>query len=59
MVQPGGRIDVIGALTYSTNWRFGRSPAPGTGREFEEPSLLAHFWSLAIEEQFYLGVADT
>ncbi len=45
--------DVIGALTNLANWRFwaaGRSYAS----LFATPSPLLHFWSLAIEEQFYL-----
>ena len=45
--------DVIAALTNLANWRFwaeGRSYAS----LFRTPSPLLHFWSLAIEEQFYL-----
>ncbi|MCB1249465.1 MAG: acyltransferase family protein [Acidimicrobiales bacterium] len=45
--------DTIAALTYTANWRFileGRS----YGQLFAAPSPLQHFWSLAIEEQFYL-----
>ena len=49
----GGRIDVIGALTYSTNWLRLRSGA-GYWSAFGGPSLLDHTWSLAIEEQFYV-----
>lgn len=47
------RGDVLSALGYVANWRFvlsGRSYAA----LFQAPSLLQHFWSLAIEEQFYL-----
>lgn len=36
---------LIGALTWSTNWI-----APST----TQGEALAHFWSLAIEEQFYM-----
>jgi len=53
-VDPYGlKIDVFGALGYSANWRFlfgGRS----YGDLFEQPSPLLHYWSLAVEEQFYL-----
>ena len=49
----GGRIDVIGALTYTTNWLRLRSGA-GYWANFGGPSLLDHTWSLAIEEQFYV-----
>ena len=42
----------LGALTFSTNWVeivAGTSYFAGTS-----PQLFAHFWSLAVEEQFYL-----
>jgi peptidoglycan/LPS O-acetylase OafA/YrhL len=45
--------DVIGALAYVSNWT-----QLGAGRSYfaryEEPSLLEHTWSLAVEEQFYV-----
>ena len=47
--------DVIASLAYVANWRFivsGDAYAAG----FEAPSPLLHYWSLAIEEQFYLVV---
>jgi len=47
------RGDVIAALLYVANWRFiasGQSYAD----LFSAPSLVLQFWSLAIEEQFYL-----
>jgi peptidoglycan/LPS O-acetylase OafA/YrhL len=47
------RTDVVAALGYVANWRFvleGSSYAElGQG-----PSPVQHFWSLAIEEQFYV-----
>jgi peptidoglycan/LPS O-acetylase OafA/YrhL len=46
------RVDVIAALSDVANWRFvvaGQSYAD----LFAEPSPVQHFWSLAIEEQFY------
>lgn len=47
--------DVVASLAYVANWRFiisGDAYAAG----FEAPSPLLHYWSLAIEEQFYLLV---
>jgi peptidoglycan/LPS O-acetylase OafA/YrhL len=45
--------DGMAALFYVSNWRF-----IGLGTEyadlFASPSLVQHFWSLSIEEQFYL-----
>ena len=50
---PGFRVDVLTAVGQVANWRFifsGRSYAD----LFASPSLVQHFWSLAIEEQLYL-----
>lgn len=47
------RADMLSSLGYAANWRFlfaGRSYA----ELFSAPSPLQHFWSLAIEEQFYV-----
>ena len=47
------RVDVLAALGYVANWRLilgGSSYAD----VFASPSPIQHFWSLAIEEQFYL-----
>jgi peptidoglycan/LPS O-acetylase OafA/YrhL len=47
------RWDALAALGQFSNWRFlltGRS----YGDLFRAPSPFLHFWSLAIEEQFYL-----
>jgi peptidoglycan/LPS O-acetylase OafA/YrhL len=47
------RGDVLSAVAYVTNWAFiftDQSYFEFTGR----PSLVAHLWSLAVEEQFYL-----
>ena len=45
--------DVLGALTYSTNWlMILRQESYFEG--FARPPLLRHLWSLAVEEQFYL-----
>ena len=47
------RGDALAALFYVSNWRFiylGTEYAD----MFASPSLVQHFWSLSIEEQFYL-----
>jgi peptidoglycan/LPS O-acetylase OafA/YrhL len=49
------RGDALAALAYVANWRFiaaGDSYAAG----FESPSPFTHFWTLAIEEQFYIAL---
>lgn len=46
------RGDMVAALLYAANWRFfftGQS----YGQLFSAPSPVQHYWSLAIEEQFY------
>jgi peptidoglycan/LPS O-acetylase OafA/YrhL len=50
---PRFRGDVISAVGYVTNWRMAFS---GTdyAANFAMESPVQHFWSLAIEEQFYL-----
>ena len=45
--------DVTAALAYVANWRFLFSNQ-SYGELFAAPSPVLHFWSLAIEEQFYL-----
>jgi peptidoglycan/LPS O-acetylase OafA/YrhL len=47
------RADVLAALAYVANWRqvLGGSSYADL---FTAPSPVQHFWSLAIEEQFYL-----
>jgi peptidoglycan/LPS O-acetylase OafA/YrhL/lysophospholipase L1-like esterase len=47
------RLDMLGALGYAANWRF-YFAGTSYGSLFAAPSPLQHFWSLAIEEQFYL-----
>lgn len=48
----GIRRQVVGALTFSTNWV---EIAAGTSYfDATQPQLFQPFWSLAIEEQFYL-----
>ena len=50
-----GRIggDGLGALFYVANWRFVLGHQSYAAL-FSAPSPVQHFWSLAIEEQFYL-----
>jgi peptidoglycan/LPS O-acetylase OafA/YrhL len=50
------RGDVGAALAYLANWRF-IFDGSVYGAGFEQPSPVLHFWSLAIEEQFYVVVA--
>jgi peptidoglycan/LPS O-acetylase OafA/YrhL len=47
------RGDVIAALAYVANWRF-IATQQSYAQLFRAPSPVLHFWSLAIEEQFYL-----
>lgn len=50
------RGDVVSALAYVANWRF-IFDGDLYGAGFEQPSPVLHYWSLAIEEQFYVVVA--
>ncbi len=45
--------DVLAALAYVANWRFIFADQSYADL-FTAPSPVQHFWSLAIEEQFYL-----
>jgi peptidoglycan/LPS O-acetylase OafA/YrhL len=47
------RADVLGSVGYVANWRFLFSHTSYADL-FSAPSPVQHFWSLAIEEQFYL-----
>jgi peptidoglycan/LPS O-acetylase OafA/YrhL len=47
------RSDVPYALAQVLNWHF-VAQGRGYGTDFVAPSPIEHFWSLAIEEQFYL-----
>jgi peptidoglycan/LPS O-acetylase OafA/YrhL len=47
------RGDIIAGLAQVANWRF-IVDSQSYGELFDEPSPILHFWSLAIEEQFYL-----
>ena len=47
------RWDSLAALTSWANWRFVYDGS-GYWAQFGPPSPLTHFWSLAVEEQFYV-----
>ena len=47
------RADMLAALGQVANWRF-LALGQGYANRFADPSPLQHYWSLAIEEQFYL-----
>ncbi|OMF74613.1 acyltransferase family protein [Paenibacillus glucanolyticus] len=47
------RGEVLGAVTYISNWQF-IYQQQSYFESFGPPSPLGHFWSLAVEEQFYL-----
>ncbi|MGY5345163.1 acyltransferase family protein [Paenibacillus glucanolyticus] len=47
------RGEVLGAVTYISNWQF-IYQQQSYFELFGPPSPLGHFWSLAVEEQFYL-----
>jgi peptidoglycan/LPS O-acetylase OafA/YrhL len=50
---PRFRVDVLAALGYGANWRQASADG-GYADMFADPSPVVHFWSLAIEEQFYV-----
>lgn len=51
-VLVGIKLQVLGALTFASNWF---AIAQGTSYSADlTPQLFANFWSLAVEEQFYL-----
>ncbi|MFG1730590.1 acyltransferase family protein [Paenibacillus sp. 843] len=50
---PALRSEVLGAVTYISNWQF-IFQQQSYFESFGPPSPLGHFWSLAVEEQFYL-----
>ena len=50
---PSLPTDALAALAYVANWRFWQA-GQSYGALFTKPSPLLHFWSLAIEEQFYI-----
>ena len=51
------RGDSIASLLNVANWRFARAGSSYESLFSTTSSPLLHFWSLAIEEQFYIGLA--
>ena len=49
------RGDALASLAYVANWRF-ILEGDSYGAGFESPSPFTHFWTLAIEEQFYIAL---
>jgi peptidoglycan/LPS O-acetylase OafA/YrhL len=49
----GLALDALAAMTWVANWRFVLD-GQDYGDLFALPSPFQHFWSLAVEEQFYL-----
>ena len=47
------RGDMLSSLGYVANWHLWASGV-SYGTLFSQPTPLQHFWSLAVEEQFYL-----
>lgn len=47
------RADALSAVVYVANWRFVLA-GDSYGANFDSPSPFTHFWTLAIEEQFYI-----
>ena len=47
------RADMLASLGYVANWRF-LTAGTSYAQLFSAPTPLQHYWSLAIEEQFYL-----
>ncbi len=47
------RGDALSSLGYVANWRF-IAAGDQYGASFASPSPFTHFWTLAIEEQFYV-----
>lgn len=45
--------DIVGAAVYVVNWRFADRAVDYLSADVP-PSPVQHFWSLAVEEQFYL-----
>ncbi len=47
------RLDSLSSLFHFSNWRF-IAGGDSYGAVFESPSFFRHFWSLALEEQYYV-----
>ena len=51
---PRLRLDVVAAAANVANWRFVTAHQSYAELFAHQPSAVLHFWSLAIEEQYYL-----
>lgn len=51
--SPTAGGDVASSMVWMTNWRFILSSQPYADA-FTDPSPVQHYWSLAVEEQFYI-----
>ncbi|MDI1464328.1 acyltransferase family protein [Catellatospora sp. KI3] len=49
----GTVFDVVASACYAMNWRLAAQAVDYLAAD-DAPSMLQHFWSLAVEEQFYL-----
>ena len=49
------RADAFASLFHFSNWRF-IAEGDSYGALFQSPSFFRHFWSLAVEEQYYFVV---
>ena len=47
------RVDAFSSLFHFSNWRF-IAGGDSYGALFDSPSFFRHFWSLAVEEQYYV-----
>jgi peptidoglycan/LPS O-acetylase OafA/YrhL len=53
LFRPEIRSDVISAALYYSNWRFALNSVDYLGLDAAQNPVL-HYWSLSVEEQFYL-----
>ena len=51
---PSTRGDLVAGIANMSNWRFVKIGSSYDDIFLAKPSPLLHFWSLAVEEQFYL-----
>ncbi|HUR77147.1 MAG TPA: acyltransferase family protein, partial [Acidimicrobiales bacterium] len=53
LLQPAARDDAVSAMFFFSNFRF-HHLATDYFHQGAAPSLFQHFWSLSVEEQFYI-----
>ncbi|ROP26709.1 acyltransferase family protein [Pseudokineococcus lusitanus] len=51
--RPRIGVDALGAALYAANWRYAVGATDYLGADSHDSPFL-HFWSLAVEEQFYV-----